>query len=225
MKEVRRFEYKYLISYVDYFKVINQVKLLLNHDKHGMDDSYPVNSVYLDDLYFSGAADKAFGNQLHKKYRVRYYNDESRKKLELKQKTGNESIKYSTEISEVIYNAIINQDLDVLEENFDDKLIRRFTLDMLRKHIEPKCNIVYKREAFRDENDNLRLTFDHSLEISRFDKDLTTENIKLMKDSHLILEIKYEHYFPKEIKQILNSISLNQIAYSKYFMGYNQVIL
>ena len=49
-------------------------------------DSYKVISIYMDDLVFTGAADKAFGNQVHKKYRVRYYDDPSKKKLELKYK-------------------------------------------------------------------------------------------------------------------------------------------
>ena len=225
MKEVHRQEHKYLISYVDYFKIRDAIRTLFIHDQHGSNDSYQVNSIYLDDVYFSGAQDKAFGNELHKKYRIRYYDDATKKKLELKKKTGNNSIKTSTPINDEVFQAIIDNDVDVLEKHFDDKLIRLYTLDFFRKNLEPKCNIIYKREAYRDETDNLRLTFDHSLEISRFDKKIDGESIKLLKDTMLIMEIKYEHFIPKEVKTIIKSISANQIAYSKYFLGYDQIIL
>lgn len=225
MKEIHRQEHKYVISYVDYFKVIDSIKLLLVHDQHGDAESYQVNSIYLDDMYFSGAMDKAFGNELHKKYRIRYYDDKNLKKLEMKKKTGNDSYKTSTILSAELYNAIIEKDVDVLEQHFDNKLIRAFTLDLYLKNLEPKCNIVYKREAYKDETDNFRLTFDHSLEVSRFDPDLEGENIKLIKDSTLIMEIKYEHFIPKAIKEIIHAISANQVAYSKYFLGYNQIDL
>lgn len=224
MKEIHRQEYKYLISYVDYYKVIEPIKLLLTHDKHGENDAYCVYSIYLDDIYNSGAQDKAFGNELHKKYRIRYYNDSNEKKLELKKKTGNDSYKTSTILSDEIYEAIINKNIDILEKYFDDKLIRQYTLDFIRNNLEPKLNILYKREAYKDKTDNFRITFDHSLEVSRFDTDLDSESIKLIKDSMLIMEIKYEHFVPKEIKTIINAIKPNQIAYSKYFLGYNQII-
>ena len=225
MKVVHRQEFKYLISYVDYFKVIDSIRLLLVHDKHGDSDAYPVNSIYLDDIYFSGAQDKAFGNETHKKYRIRYYDDKTKMKLELKKKVGNSSSKTSTVINNEVYNAILDGNVDVLEQYFDNKLIRLFTLDFYRNNFEPKCVILYKREAYRDETDNFRITFDQSLEVSRFDPDISGESIKLVKDSMLIMEIKYEHFIPKEVKAILKAISANQIAYSKYFLGYNQIIL
>ena len=223
MRTTRRQEYKYKITYADYFKIVEPIKRFLIHDKHGEDDSYQVNSIYWDDLYHSGAMDKAFGNEVHKKYRIRYYNDMNRKKLELKRKTGNDSVKTSTTINDEVFNAILNEDVDTLEKYFDNQLIRRYTLDFYRNHLTPKCNIIYRREAYRDKNDNVRITFDHSLEVAEFDAGISTESIKLMHDSHLILEVKYEHFIPKEVKTIINSISANQMAYSKYFLGYNQI--
>ena len=223
MKTTTRFEYKYLISYVDYFKVIDSLKFILNHDKHGDKISYPVYSVYLDDLVFSGAADKAFGNEMHKKYRIRHYNDSNKKKLELKLKTGNETEKISTNINREVYNAIIERDLEVLQKYFADDLIRRFTLDLLRNYLSPICIIKYDREAYKDDNDNLRITFDHSLYVSRFEHGFEEMDLKLLKDSMLILEIKFELFLPDHIKEIFNKINLNLIAYSKYFMGYDSL--
>jgi len=145
-------------------------------------------------------------------------------KLELKKKTGNDSFKTSTVINGEVYDAIINKDIDILEKYFDDKLIRLYTLDLLRNNLEPKLNILYKREAFKDKTDNFRITFDHSLEVSRFDTEIDSVSIKLIKDSMLVMEMKYEHFVPKEIKTIVNAIKPNQIAYSKYFLGYNQIV-
>ncbi len=225
LKITKRLEFKYLISYLDYLQIVNFIKLIMNHDKHGSDDAYNVTSIYLDDLMFSGASDKAFGNETHKKYRIRYYNEKAIKKLELKIKQGVESIKYSTSINEEVYQAILNQDLNVLEKHFDDDLIRRFTLDMLKNLLAPTCFIKYSREAYKDGQDNLRITFDHSLCGERFSLDETDIDFKLIKDTSLILEIKYEKYLPKTIKELLKEINLNQIAYSKYFMGFDSIAL
>ena len=223
MKTTTRQEYKYLISYVDYFKVIDSLKFILKHDKHGVEDSYPVYSVYLDDLVFNGASDKAFGNELHKKYRIRHYNDSNKRKLELKLKSDHLTKKTSTDIDEELYNAILERNIDVLEKHFDDDLIRKFTLDFLKNYLSPVCIIKYDREAYKDESDNLRITFDHSLYVSRFGHDFDDMDLKLIRDSMLILEIKYEHYLPRHIKELFNKVNLNQIAYSKYFMGYNSM--
>lgn len=225
MKVVFREEYKYLISYLDYLKIKDSLKLLLVHDQHGKDDSYPVNSIYFDDIYYSGAQDKAFGNQLHRKFRIRYYSDFNRKKLELKEKTGVISSKISTPLTDELYNAILTNDMDVLEKYFDNRLIRLFALETYKKNLEPKLNIFYHREAYKDELDNLRITFDHSLSTSLYDQDITGVDIKLLNDTTLIMEVKYEHFIPKEIKKILHSISTNQLAVSKYFLGYNQLDL
>jgi hypothetical protein len=225
MKITRRLENKYFISYLDYFKIITAVQNILIHDKHGTDDSYDVISIYIDDIVFSGAADKAFGNEVHKKYRIRHYNDPNILKLELKYKIGDLSTKHSTSINQEVCDAIINQDLDVLERYFDDDLIRRYTLDMMKNHLEAKCYIKYKREAYKDELDNIRLTFDHSLSAERFSVPMEGMDMNLMHGNNLILEVKYENYMPSTVKEILKRITLNQIAYSKYFLGFNSLEL
>lgn len=223
MKTTTRHEFKYLVSYVDYYKIIEQIKRLLIHDKHGDEDSYLVTSVYLDDIVYSGASDKAFGNEVHKKYRVRHYNDRSKKKLELKHKVGEVSTKTSTMINDEVYTAIIESDFDSLYDHIDNKLIRLYTLDLLKHHLRPTMYMEYKREAYKDSLDNIRITFDHSLCGERFYKETTSADFQLMGSDKLILEVKYEHFIPKEIKQILKSVPMDHIAYSKYFMGFQSI--
>ena len=67
----------------------------------------------------------------------------------------------------------------------------------------PQVVMSYQREAYKDESDNLRITFDHTLCGEMFDPDLYSSDFKLMSDHLLILEIKYEHYVPKHIKKII----------------------
>ncbi len=221
MKTTIRHEYKYMISYVDYFRIVEQLRVLMIHDKHGDEDSYPVRSIYLDDLVFSGASDKAFGNEIHKKYRVRFYHDENKKKLECKYKIGEVSEKTSTPINNEVYKGIIESDFDLLYKFFEDDLIRKYTLDLLKSHLKPTVFIEYQREAYRDSLDNVRVTFDHSLCGERYSEFLKTVDYQLMANDKLILEVKYEHYLPKSIKAILHQIPMDHIAYSKYFMGFS----
>lgn len=221
MNVVKRFEHKYIISYVDYLSLKAQISSMLTHDKHGDRESYNIISIYLDDIVHSGAADKAFGNELHRKYRIRYYDSSDKMKLELKEKIGEESTKFSTVISEELYNAILTQDMDVLEQHKNDELIRKYMLSMLRFNLTPKLVIGYDREAYRDETDNLRITFDHALNCDHYFEGDVKADHQLLQSTKMILEVKYEHFLPKEIKVILNKYKLNQIAYSKYFMGYS----
>lgn len=222
MRVTERLEYKYRITYREYLELRVLIGKLLNHDSHGPEDSYPITSIYLDDIYGSGAMDKAFGNQYHKKYRIRYYHDPSKMKLELKEKVDHATTKHATTIEPALFQAILTQDLDVLQAHFDDPLIRRFTLDHLRYHYTPSTTIFYRREAYRDPSDNVRITFDHELQASLRLPEDTLAYQHLMRGTDLILEVKYEHYLPKEIKLILNQYKLHQLSVSKYFLGYAQ---
>jgi hypothetical protein len=143
-------------------------------------------------------------------------------KLELKEKVDHAATKSATPIDPTLFQAILNQDLDVLEAHFDDPLIRRFALDHLRYHYTPSTTIFYRREAYHDASDNVRITFDHELQASLHLPEETLEYLHLMRGSDLILEVKYEHYLPKEIKTVLNRYKLHQISVSKYFLGYTQ---
>lgn len=223
MKTTRRLEYKYKISYKEYLQLKPLLENLLVHDKHGIEDSYPITSIYLDDVYHSGAMDKAFGNEHHKKYRIRYYHDHNNMKLELKEKVGHDSVKSSVTISRTVYDAILQHDLDILEQHFEDPLIRRYALDMCRYHYRPQATIYYEREAYKDPSDNCRVTFDHRLQVSPFLPEDSLEYLHLMRSTDLILEVKYEHYLPKEVQVVLRRHKLHQISVSKYFLGYEQI--
>jgi hypothetical protein len=223
MREVKRLEYKYLISYKDYISIRNALRALMIHDVHNETDTYNVTSIYLDDIVYTGVSDKAFGNETHSKYRIRYYDDYSFKKLELKKKVGDASTKISTTINNEVFNAILTQDFDTLEEYFEDPLIRKYSLDMMLHNLEPKLNIGYLREAYKDEMDNVRITFDHTICGELFYEDVIFPERQVIEPGFLVLEVKYEHFLPQEIKKIINKINATQIAYSKYFMGYNSL--
>jgi len=220
MKTTKRFEYKYVISYADYFKIKDLIAGMLEHDQHGDEVDYPVNSIYLDDIVYTGASDKAFGHEVHQKYRIRFYERLDQMKLELKQKIGDVSTKFSTPINQEIYEGIMTQNLDVFQKYIDDKLIRRYMVDMLKNNLEPKVTINYKREAYKDSTDNLRVTFDHSLFGDWFHEDDFKSSIQLLSSNKLIMEVKYEFYLPENVKIILDKIKPEQVAYSKYFLGY-----
>lgn len=220
MRVSKRFEYKYLISKKDYYLMKSLIAALMTHDQHQNTETYPVNSIYLDDLVYSGASDKAFGNEMHKKYRIRYYYDDTEMKLELKEKIGEVSTKYATAINSEVYQAIIDGHMGKLESYMNDPLIRRFVLDFNRNYYQPICEIRYHREAYKDTFDNCRITFDHSLYSDYYDSQNKEGNIPLISSNMMVLEVKYEHFVPKEIQTILNRFSLQQIAYSKYFLGY-----
>ena len=142
--------------------------------------------------------------------------------MEIKEKSGDDSVKSSTIISEDLYKAIMDHDMDVLHKHMDDEVIRRYVLDYKLRHLLPTVMMSYQREAYKDQSDNLRVTFDHTLCGEMYDEGLVSSDFKLLSDHLLVLEVKYEHYLPKSVKAILNQITLDHVAYSKYFYGYQR---
>ena len=155
---------------------------------------------------------------LNLKYKRRYTNHVKN----LSAKSGDDSIKSSTSLSAQLFDAIMNQNMDLLYDHLDDPVLRRFLLDFNKNYLLPKVIMSYQREAYRDQSDNVRITFDHSLCGEIFDPDLSYSDQKLLNDHLMILEVKYEHFIPKNIQTIINQIKPNQVAYSKYFYGYQR---
>lgn len=221
LKITNRYEYKYRISYLDYISLKPKLASIMKLDDNSVDSKYHIRSIYFDDIHYSGVLDKISGNELHKKYRVRYYNEGGLYKLEMKKKSGNYTEKTSTVISKEVFDAIVNCNHDVLFENFDNKLIRKFTLDSKLHNLEPKCFIDYDREAYISEAGDVRVTFDFNLKSDYYDINKKQLNHSLFLNTEMILEVKYTDFLMSTIKNILNTKTLVNQSYSKYLLGMN----
>ena len=221
-QKIFRHEFKYFINYFEYESLKRRLNAVLKRDKFADENgNYHIRSLYFDDIRNTALYEKQAGVLTRKKYRIRIYNiDDSVIKLEKKSRIGQFINKESASLTREEYNKIINQDIIFLKQS-DNKLLQEFYFDMVAYHYKPKVIVDYVREAYISNINNIRITFDKSLKtglnkIDIFNKDLLT--VDVIEEPKMILEIKYNHFLPNHIKNILQIKSSQRWAISKYVM-------
>lgn len=97
-----------------------------------------------------------------------------------------------------------------------------FAVAILNYGYHPVNIIEYDRTAFTYPIGNVRITFDKNIAASEETNKLFDDNLQkiplLPVDNH-ILEIKHDELIPDFILQLLELGNLQQISFSKYYMG------
>ena len=104
----------------------------------------------------------------------------------------------------------------------DREVMRMFAVAILNYGYHPVNIIEYDRTAFTYPIGNVRITFDKNIAASEETNKLFDDNLQkiplLPVDNH-ILEIKHDELIPDFILQLLELGNLQQISFSKYYMG------
>ncbi|SHO81513.1 hypothetical protein MNB_SV-15-1091 [hydrothermal vent metagenome] len=221
-QKIFRHELKYFINYFEYESLRRRLSSVLKRDKFANENGdYHIRSLYFDDIRNTALYEKQAGMLNRKKYRIRIYNiDDNIIKLEKKFRTGQFIHKESAFLNKKEYNKIINQDIDFLK-NSENRVLQEFYFDMVAHRYRAKVIVDYIREAYILNVNNIRITFDKSLKtalekIDIFDKSLPT--VDVIDEPKIILEIKYNHFLPNYIRNILQIKTSQRWAISKYVM-------
>lgn len=222
--ELSRIEYKFLITTDDYIKLRFQLEQTLALDEYAdsQTKSYPITSVYFDDLLDSHMFQKSDGLEFHQKYRIRQYANGA-KRLEFKTKVGNLTSKQSFWLTDPLEQAILTMDFDQLYKHVEEELIENLIVRMKCDYLQPALVIDYEREAYVFPSGNVRITFDKNLRARRVDQDPHMMR-SLFEPKYMMLEVKYTGLLPAFLKTLLFSKNYQQIAYSKYYAAWLQLI-
>lgn len=219
-QKVFRHEFKYFINYFEYESLRRRLAVVLKRDKFANENGdYHIRSLYFDDIRNTALYEKQAGILTRKKYRIRIYNiNDSIIKLEKKSRIGQFINKESAFLSREEYEKIISQDIEFLKQS-NNRLFQEFYFDMVAHRYRPKVIVDYIREAYILNINNIRITFDKSLKtglekIDIFDKSLPT--VDVVEEPKMVLEIKYDHFLPDYIRNILQIRSSQRWAISKY---------
>lgn len=90
MQEQNRYrhEYKYEITYADYYELRARLGCLMQRDPHvGADGKYRIHSLYFDNCNDTALREKLDGVAKREKFRIRYYGD-APTQLSLEKKQG-----------------------------------------------------------------------------------------------------------------------------------------
>lgn len=220
-----RHELKYYINLGEYYALRSRLQPMLRNDENMLDSNgYKVRSLYFDDMFNTAYDDKVAGTRFREKYRVRIYDDSDKLiRLEGKYKYDNFIAKESLKLSKQQYYDILNGDLEFLLLQ-DRKLGKDFYCKSKVKLLKPTVIVDYIREAYVLEEGNVRITFDKDLHGNVTETDIFSENIitsRVLPADIMILEIKYDDYLPKVVRQIIQRAHFDRCAISKYVMCKN----
>ena len=107
-----RHEYKYEITYVDYYELRARLGCLMQRDSHvDADGRYRVHSLYFDNCNDTALREKIDGVAKREKFRIRYYGDApTHLSLEKKQKVNGLCLKVAAPIGRDACEALIRGD-------------------------------------------------------------------------------------------------------------------
>lgn len=215
-----RKEIKQAISYPDYTLLKTKLQHVMQLDKHaGMDGKYLIRSTYFDNFANKVLNEKKEGYINRDKYRVRIYGRSSTViNLERKSKRNNLTFKTKCAISQTEYEKIRVGDLSWMEKD-NRGLIQDLYQEMYYSQLKPTTVVDYEREAYIYPYGNVRVTFDSKVQSSLRNTDMFNQNLPMvdvLESNLVILEVKYDEYFPDIIKYLLQSVDTHAEAYSKY---------
>ena len=215
----KRKETKYFVSRTQYTILSSLLKSVMDVDKNSNDNGeYFVRSLYFDTLNRKDLMEKEAGINHRRKIRFRYYSENPDfLKLETKEKINRYTIKKSDFITKEEAIKILDLDFNPIK---DDNL--KLYNHLLMFSYRPVVIIDYEREAYVSDNFNLRINFDKNIRgssncLDPFNEDLLM--VPLIEPELYILEVKHDGHLPEYIQQILATVDLTPVSYSKYYYG------
>ena len=221
-----RVEDKYSCSERDMLLLEARMKAVMRPDPAAGGTSYRISSLYFDDPADSCLAESEDGAGCRKKYRIRIYNDSPDLiKLEVKYKAYNRVYKKSRTISrEDAERLMAGECIEAGEESMDNP-VTLFNLAMKEHLLRPAVIIDYRRDAYTFTPGNVRVTFDRDIRASGDTGSFLTGKTLYapVDETDRILEVKYDELLPGFIGRLLEFGNMNQISYSKYRLGREQL--
>lgn len=213
-----RHELKHRINNFDIVLLRKKLLAIAEYDKHCRKNGfYHIRSLYLDNYNDKALREKLHGLNKREKFRIRFYNnDPSFIRLEKKSKVNGLCSKQSAVISKEQCQKIIDNDISFLIKS-DNELLQELYAKMNFQLLRPRCIVAYERECFVYKAGNVRVTLDQDIRGSYNVKSFLEPDVCMTQLFHTsILEVKWDAYLPKIIRDIIQIKSRRSSSFSKY---------
>lgn len=213
-----RHEWKHIITPADKAEIISRLNVIATPDPHYGDSPYHIRSLYFDNVFDKALQERLDGIEVREKFRIRFYNmDDSYIKLEKKSKFNNLCGKRSARVTREQCDQLIAGEYHWLLETghpLCEELYAKMSCQLLR----PRVLVDYMRKAYVYEPGNVRVTLDYNIRtglssIQMFDA-VTTMPSDLT--NPIVLEVKYDEYFPTLIQDAVQLKHRRTTSFSKY---------
>ncbi len=216
-----RSEHKTIISVLDGNVIENRLKKLLPYDQYSSSiGKYTVSSLYFDSIGNRALQEKIDGVAVREKFRIRFYNrDTSFIRLEKKIKHFQRTSKFQATVSLDFVQRILNDDCFSEIPNNSD-LVREFLMKKKIYMLHPVSFVHYERTAYHYAVNDVRITLDRNIHSQSSFLGTTLQSFKLslpiINHGSIILEVKYNHFLPSFIQNLLLIPNMVLTAASKY---------
>lgn len=217
--DVLRTEKKYPVSGAQVYQLVSVLGQVFPYDEYCKDGrGYLVRSVYFDSFDNRDFFEKEAGVECRKKIRLRTYGPSGPAKLEWKQKQGSVQRKRSLILTREDAMALIAGEYQVLF-SYEEPIAMEFYTLMASQLYRPRCMVQYYRLAFMVPVNQTRITVDSGLSSHEGCYGLFSGLPPLYPAAglgHVTLEVKYNHFLPGYVKDILSPFGFLEVSNSKY---------
>lgn len=213
-----RHEWKHEINPCDMAILRQRLRAVMKPDPHASNGSYFVRSLYFDNAADRVLRDKLDGINNREKFRIRYYNhDPSLIRLEKKSKRSGLVCKESALLTAAEVQLLIDGRWEWMKES-DKPLVCELYSKMISQGLRPRTIVDYTREPFIYGPGNVRVTLDYSIRTGLHSTDfLNCQCVTVPIGSRpIIMEVKWDHFLPDLIWDIVQLESRRTTAFSKY---------
>ena len=222
MLDVTRTEVKYDIGLAEMADMKRRLGIFMEPDSHNGDRGYLVRSLYFDTVDDQDFHDKLMEQNCRQKIRLRIYSPEdSRVKLELKQKQNIYQKKRSLLITRADALALIDGRYSVLL-NYEDPFAGEMFVRLTEGCYRPRTIIEYSRRAFMAKENNIRLTFDSCIRALEGNYGLFSGTLPfypVLPGDQVIFEVKYNQFLLGYIMDVIRCVDRRGVSASKYCLG------
>ncbi|MDM8239304.1 polyphosphate polymerase domain-containing protein [Pseudoflavonifractor phocaeensis] len=213
-----RHEWKHEICHSDLLALRARLGAVLERDRHAVNGSYEIRSLYFDNLRDKALREKLDGVNGREKFRVRYYNgDLSQIFLEKKSKYSGLCRKEQARLNWEEVQVIARGDAFGLEGS-EKPLVQELRFKMITQGLRPRTIVDYTRESFVYPPGNVRVTLDHHIRTALGDTDFLEPDCVTVPagDAPAILEVKWDQFLPSLIRDLVQVPRTHTSAFSKY---------
>lgn len=213
-----RHEWKHEITYGDMLILRGRLARIMRCDKHTENGKYKIRSLYFDTLTDKALKEKIDGVNIREKFRIRYYNDDlSFIRLEKKSKINGLCLKESACLSAESVQAVLDGNYSVLMGD-GQSLVTEFYSKITGGGLRPKTIVDYTREPFVFAPGNVRITLDYNICSGLQNTDfLNPKSVTVsVRNAPIVLEVKWDEYFPDIIRDAIQLGNCRTGAFSKY---------
>lgn len=213
-----RHEWKIEINTADLLALRSRLRVLMETDIHAVNGKYRIRSLYFDTPKDRALREKIDGVNRREKFRIRYYNGDTRfLSLEKKSKLNGLCNKQSMQITAEQAQAILNNETIWTPQNAPP-LLQELIYKMKTEGLRPKVVVDYIREPFIYRPGNVRVTFDYGIRTGLRCTDFLNEDLVTVPagDAPVLMEIKWDAFLPDVIRDAVQMTGRRASAFSKY---------